>query len=475
MNKRRLCWGLLALVPLLTLLSSTRELDGAQQRPPNILFLLTDDQRPDTIAALGNDVIQTPHLDRLVREGVAFTRAVCANPICTPSRAEILSGCNGFRNGVIDFGRQIDPQLATWPRTFQAAGYHTWYVGKWHNDGKPIERGYEQTLGLFWGGGGRWAKDAVDFKGFPITGYRGWVFQDDQGRKFPERGVGLTADISARFADAAIELIQRRPAKPFFLHVNFTAPHDPLIMPPGYETKYPPEEMPLPANFLPRHPFDHGNFEGRDERLLPWPRTEQLVREVTAVYYAVVSHMDEQIGRILAALDKTGLAKNTIVIFSSDHGIALGSHGLRGKQNMYEHTVGVPLVFRGPGIPRGERRDAHVCLRDLFPTACELAGLEIPATVQGKSLAAVLDGRQKEVYPFVVCYFRDKQRMIRTDRWKLINYPHIDRWQLFDLTNDPAEMKNLADAPEQRAVVADLREKLAAWQKQAHDPLAPGG
>ena len=279
--------------------------------------------------------------------------------------------------------------------------------------------------------------------------------------------MGLTPDISRRFADAAIELIRRRPAKPFFLHVNFTAPHDPLILPPGYEGKYRPEDMPLPPNFLSEHPFDHGNFLGRDEQLLPWPRTQSIVRRTTAMYYAVVSHMDQQIGRILKALDETGQADNTVVIFTSDHGIALGSHGLRGKQNMYEHTVGVPLILRGPGVPRGERREAQVYLRDLFPTACELVGLEVPTTIGGKSFVPVLDGQQTEIYPHVVCYFRDKQRMIRTDRWKLIHYPHIDRWQLFDLATDPFELKDLSTDPTQADRIDSLRQKLAAWLKQA--------
>lgn len=346
-------------------------------------------------------------------------------------------------------------------------------MGKWHNDGRPHERGYQESLGLYMGGGGRWAKEAVDFKGTQVTGYRGWVFQADDGQKFPEKGVGLTPDISRQFADAAIELIRRPGDTPFFLHVNFTAPHDPLLWPPGYETTYRGADMPLPPNFLPQHPFDHGNFSGRDEQLLPWPRTAAMVRDVTAAYYAVISHLDEQIGRILAALDETGLGDNTIVVFSSDHGLAVGSHGLRGKQNMYEHTVGVPLVVRGPGIPRGQRCAAQVYLRDLFPTACDWAGLAIPETVQGKSFVPVVDGRQKEIHPYVVCYFRDKQRMIRTDRWKLIYYPHIDRWQLFDLQADPFEKTDLSQLAAHAGVLSDLQNKLADWQRTAGDRLMP--
>jgi len=438
---------------------------------PDVLFILTDDQRPDTVGALGNEHIATPSLDLLAGEGSAFTRAVCANPICTPSRAEILTGRSGFRNGVVDFGQKIDPRLTTFARAMRAGGYETWYVGKWHNSGRPSTHGYEQAIGLFAGGGGKWWKDRVDHHGRPVTGYRGWVFQTDDGRKFPDRGVGLTAEISAKFADAAIEVIGRRRERPVFLHVNFTAPHDPLLTPPGYANKYDPATIPPPGNFLPEHPFDHGNFRGRDERMLPWPRTERDVREDLAVYYAVISHMDEQIGRIVAALKAAGRWENTIVVFTSDHGLAMGSHGLRGKQNMYEHTVGVPMIFRGPGIPRGRRFDAQMYLRDVYPTVCELAGVPIPASVEARSLAPVLRGELESVREQVFCHFRDVQRMIRTDRWKLIHYPKIARWQLFDLVTDGLERHDLSTDPRHAAVLADLQTRLKAMQRQLGDPL----
>ena len=452
---------------------------AASPRRPNVLFLLTDDQRPDTIAALGNPAIRTPNLDALVRSGTTFTRAICANPICTPSRAEILSGCTGFTNGVLDFGKRIDPGLKLWPQAMREAGYHTWYVGKWHNDGRPHLRGYEETLGLFAGGGSKWWKDQVDHHGRPVTGYRGWVFQSSDGKeKHPERGVGLTADISAKFADAAVELIRRKSEKPFFLHVNFTAPHDPLLMPPGYDAKYPPSKMALPKSFRGEHPFDHGNFRGRDEVLLPFPRTAADVKADLAVYYSVISHLDEQIGRVLKALKDTGQAENTLVIFASDHGLAMGSHGLRGKQNMYEHTIGVPLIVGGPGIPAGEKRDAQVYLRDLYPTVCDLAGIEIPRTVEGRSLRPVLAGEAKEVYPAVFGYFRGYQRMIRTKRWKLVHYPEVKRWQLFDLDADPDELHNLADDPRHAEVrlrlVGDLRRLQASVRDPAYNPTKNG-
>jgi arylsulfatase A-like enzyme len=441
--------------------------------PPNILFVLADDLRLDAIHALGNAGIQTPNLDTLARDGTVFTRATCAYPICVVSRAEILTGVPAFRTGVQYEGARIHTNLALWPETMRRGGYHTWFVGKWHNDGQPKQRGYEETRGLYAGGGApKPLPPYRDWKGRDATGYTGWTFKTDDGRAEPEKGVGLTPDISARFADVAVELIQRKPDKPFFLHISFTAPHDPRLMPTGYAGRYKPANIPLPKNFLPEHPFDHGNFKGRDEVLLPWPRTPEAIREELAVYYAVVSHLDAQIGRILAALRDSGQATNTVVIFTSDHGLALGSHGLFGKQNMYEHTIGVPLIVAGPGIPKGRRTDAQCYLRDLFPTTCELARIPIPATVQGRSLVPVLRGAKESVYPFVIGYFTDTQRMIRTEEWKLIHYPEAGRRQLFDLTSDPDELKDVASDSKHATTLADLQSRLTAWLKENGDPLA---
>jgi len=476
MNRRLPSCGRIALGAVLACLTWGRAGASphcqATEPPPNVLLLVSDDQRPDTIGALGNPIIQTPHLDSLVRGGVVFTRAISPNPICVASRAEMLTGCCGIRNGTVNFGGRLAPDQVPWARTMREAGYHTCYVGKWHSAGRPKAWGYEESLGLFAGGGARFQRETVDHHGRKVTGYVGWVFQTDDGRLFPEKGVGLTPDISRTLADAAIALLERVPQKPFFLHVNFTAPHDPLLMPPGYQARYDPQRMTLPPNFLSRHPFDHGNFAGRDEQLFAWPRTAEEVRSETAVYYAVISHMDRQIGRILRALDDTGQTGRTLVIFTSDQGVALGSHGLRGKQNMYEHTVSVPLVLRGPGVPQGRRLDAQCYLRDLYPTVCDLAGIKIPAVVQGRSLLPVVRGQTKSIYPAVHGYFQDVQRMIRTDRWKLIYYPKLRRCQLFDLNNDPHELNDLSQHPNCRDTLGSLCAKLSAWQAEVGDPAA---
>jgi arylsulfatase A-like enzyme len=446
---------------------------GAASRP-NVLLIVTDDQRPDTIAALGNRYIQTPNVDTLVRRGTAFTRATCAHPLCYPSRAELLTGCTGFRNGTFS-ELKLNPGVPVWPQTMKDAGYRTCYVGKWHTAGRPSKIGYDECDGLY-GSGRPVAENYADFRGRPATGYGGWQFQTDAGERFPEKGLGLTPDISSEFADAAIRLIQKPSDRPFFIHVNFTAPHDPRLWPPGYEKKYEAAKLPLPANFKPEHPFDHGNARGRDELLLPFPRTKDDIQQELACYYAVISHLDEQIGRIFKALDNTALdntaqRENTIIIFTSDHGLGLGSHGLVGKQNMYEHTINVPLVMAGPGIPAGQRTAAQCYLRDLFPTICELAGISPPA-VDGQSLVPVLRGEKSEIYPFIVGYFQDSQRMIREGDWKLTWYPKTNRWQLFNVADDPNELRDLIGDVTYVGKIADLRAKLVRWLKEHGDPVA---
>lgn len=442
------------------------------RRRPNILLIVTDDQRPDTIRALGNKTIYTPTLDSLVRNGTTFTRAIAPNPLCTPSRAELMTGCCQFSNGPRGFMVHIKPGFAFWGQTMRDAGYHGWHVGKWMNFGSVKAHGYEETQGLF-RGGAPWKDDfPFDFKGRKTTGYGRWGFKTDEGRFLRELGVGLTPETSKHIADAAIHFINRKPTKPFFLHVNFPAPHDPLLLPPGYEDKYNPDTIPLPPNYLPKHPFDHGAYKDRQEVMLPWPRTPRDIREEIAAYYAVISHMDEHIGRILAALKTTGQEDDTIVIFTSDNGEAIGSHGLLSKKNMYEHTVGVPLIFKGPRIPKGERRDAQCYLRDLFPTVCDLTGIKIPATVEGRSLVRVIRGEENSVYPHIFGYHSNVQRMIRTNKWKLIHYPKIGKYQFFDLSEDPYELHDLAAHPQYNKVLAELRAKLKTWQKRVGDPLA---
>ncbi|HWA97122.1 MAG TPA: sulfatase-like hydrolase/transferase [Pirellulales bacterium] len=441
----------------------------AADRPPNIVFLLADDLRADTIHALGNPRIRTPNLDRLVAEGTTFRRAITAYPICLQSRIEMMTGCTIFRGEQFKPNKPEGNEILPWAETLRLV-YQTWHVGKWHNAATPWDWGYEHTRSLFVSGGGRFQGQATDWRDRPITGYKGYVFKREDGIAEPEKGVGLTGETTRHIADGAIEAIDASEG-PFFVHVNFTAPHDPLLMPPGYEGKYRPEDMLVPPNFLAEHPFDHGNFKGRDEELFPWPRTENDVRRELAYYYAVIDDLDAQIGRILTALEIRGQLEHTVIIFSSDHGLAIGSHGLRGKQNMYEHTLEVPLVVRGPDIPRGKQIDAQVYLRDLYPTTCALADIDVPEFVEGKSLLPLLRDEASELYPFTVAYFRDVQRAIRTDRWKLIEYPRAQRVQFFDVVADPDELEDRSEEPTLAPTRAQLHKQLHAWLAEHGDPL----
>ncbi len=418
------------------------------QTRPNILFLFADDQRFNTIRALGNDVVHTPNFDSLVENGMTFTHAFVPIPICTPSRAALLTGCTGFRSGVRFFGEKINPALPTWPRTMAENGYLTWYTGKWHNDGTPDTRGFQEVRRPFNRGMG------------------------SHIMTFEENGRTVTGFSSELFADAAIEFLNSNPLNPFFMFVSFTAPHDPRMPPEKYRAMYDPEKIPVPQNFLPEHPFDNGELRVRDEKLLPWPRTPEAVRGEIATYYGMISHLDEQVGRILAALKETGLADNTIVIYSADNGLAVGCHGLLGKQSMYDHSVRVPLIFSGPAIPKGARSDALCYVRDIYPTLCELAAIETPSTVEGKSLAPIITGRAKKIRDSVFCSYREVQRMIRTERWKLIRYPKINRNQLFNVVNDPHELNNLAADRAHAKRVKRLLARLTEWQKSVGDDMA---
>jgi arylsulfatase A-like enzyme len=441
---------------------------------PNVLFIVADDLRAEALAAYGGTLARTPHLDRLAARGCVFTRATCGYPICHVSRTEMLTGCNAFRHGAGYTRREADPALTLWPAWMQQHGWTTWYSGKWHSDGTPWTRGYTATGGLFSSGGSRGAPltRPLSATGRGVTGYTGWTFKRDDRTPRPEQGVGLTPQTDAHIADGALSLLAQKRERPFFLHVNFTAPHDPLHWPPGGEGRFEAEKIALPANFRAEHPFDHGNLRGRDERIVPAPRTELEVQRERAVYLALVEHVDVQIGRLVAALESTGQLERTLILFTSDHGLALGSHGLMGKQNMYEHTIGVPLLIAGPGVPAGQRVAAQCHLRDLYPTVCELAGLAIPPTVQGRSLVPVLRGERAEVQEEIFGYFTDTQRMLRTaDGWKLVWYPKLDRRQLFHIAEDPGELRDLVADPAHRARLESMSARLRAWLGEQGDPV----
>jgi len=233
---------------------------------------------------------------------------------------------------------------------------------------------------------------------------------------------------------------------------------------------YEPARIALAQNVMAEHPFDNGEMQIRDEKLAAWPRTPEEIRRHIADYYAMITHVDAQIERVLGALEETGESGNTIIVFSADNGLAVGRHGLMGKQNLYEHSVHVPLIIFGPGIPRGKRRDGLCYVHDVYPTLCELAGVTVPASVRSKSLVPMLRGN-KEVRNSLFFAYKDIQRGLRDERYKLIEYLVKGKrhTQLFDLQKDPWELKNLADDSRYTQRLRQLRKKLQAWKAELGD------
>lgn len=424
--------------------------------PPNILLVVSDDQRADAIAALGNTDVKTPHLDQLVERGFVFRNAYNAGSdvpaVCQSSRAMFLSGLCLSRAAKDLTG------VVTLPERFRQAGYDTFATGKWHNGPASLTRSFTQGGSLFFGGMG-------DPYALPLFEYEAAAAKPLSG---PQPS-GTHAQ--TRFADETIAFLKDEPHdRPFFAYVSFTSPHDPRNAPEEFTTLYDPGELELPPNFLPEHPFDNGELTIRDEQLEAWPRTPEAICRHLGDYYAMISHIDHEIGRILAALEEAGEADDTIVVFTSDHGLAIGSHGLMGKQNLYEHSAKAPLLIAGPRVPH-RSSEALVYLYDLVPTLCDFAGIEPAQEIDGKSLVPILRGEASEVRQSLFTSYKDCQRAIRSGRWKLIVYPQAHRVQLFDLKDDPHEIRDLSENPEFAQHIAALWKGLAVEQQRYGDEL----
>lgn len=444
---------------------------------PNVLVLFTDDQRYGTIRALGNPHIRTPHMDSLVKGGTSFSRAYImgshSGAVCMPSRAMLLTGRSLFH--LKERGGEIPREHRMLPETFREAGYMTFGTGKWHNGRSAYARCFGSGGEIFFGGmSDHWNVPVYDFDPDGVYAARTPVIPNPgSSNKIHYRGYERIVDgkhSSELFSDAAVSFLDRYGGQaPFFLYVSYTAPHDPRSVPQEFLDMYDPSSIPLPENFLPSHPFDNGELKIRDELLAGFPRTEEEVRRHLAEYYATITHLDAQIGRVLEALRRTGRYHNTLIVFAADNGLALGQHGLMGKQNLYDHSVHVPLVLTGPGIPAGAQQSGLCCLNDVFPTLCELAGLEAPAGIWGRSLAPVLKNETPRLHEELLFVYKDYQRAVLRENWKLIRYRVGETLttQLFDLETDPWEMVNLADDPERRGLVSDLTTRLQGLMKRA--------
>ncbi|MEM7806946.1 MAG: sulfatase-like hydrolase/transferase [Planctomycetota bacterium] len=462
------------------------------RRRPNVLVFVADDQTYRSINALNNSEIETPNLDRLVRRGTTFTHAhhqgSWTGAVCIASRAMLHTGRMLYHCGGNDCGDH--PLLG---ETFAQKGYATACFGKWHNYGpsNPQGRSFEHigvqleaplaspfNFNTLEAGG-----DLSNTQYHYPSPTNHWKPDD---RSQPGHWKDSDADPTGRahtstlFADATIEHLRQHVEsgsdKPFLTYSAFYAPHDPRQAPTEFLDKYPVQDLSVPENYLPEHPFDQGDFTLRDEQLCPWPRTEEAIRVHRREYHAILTHMDAELGRVLDYLDESGLADNTIIAWTADHGLAVGQHGLMGKQNMYDHSVRIPLIFAGPGVPEGQTRNELVYQHSVFATLADLTGVEPPASLQFPSLAPLIRGDQVDPpHSDVFCSYRHYQRMCRNETHKLVLYPHNGRWQLFDLANDPMETDDLAlhdDAKHKyRERIESLWDGLTRWQKRVGDQL----
>jgi len=460
-------FGLLLLTALLFSCSSKEE-------APNILFIFADDQCYNTIRELGNEEVYTPTLDELARQGTVFTTSYNMGgwhgAVCVASRTMLNTGKFLWRANALE--TQLDTLAARgqlWSKVMEKLGYDTYMTGKWHVNIKPPQ--IFNHVGTVRGGMPGAVPEMYD-RPLDVNDWD-WTPWDTAFGGFWKGGTHwseVVANETMAFLDRA-----SGSENPFFMYVAFNAPHDPRQSPKEYVDMYPLEHIALPDNFLPEYPYkDEIGCAAtlRDEKLAPFPRTEYAVKVHRQEYYAIISHLDAQIARILAHLEETGQADNTYIFFTADHGLSVGQHGLMGKQNMYDHSMRPPLMVVGPGIPKGRREKMAVYLQDIMPTIIDYAGGEVPEWVEFNSLRPKIEGKQTDSsYPEIYGAYMDVQRMIRVDDYKLIVYPNAGVLKLFDLINDPSEKYNLAAASGQQERIRILFGKLEEMQIEMGDTL----
>jgi len=453
---------------------------------PNILWICTDQQRYDTIAALGNEHIRTPNVDRLCAEGVAFTRTYCQNPVCTPSRASFLTGCYPDRIHVHRNGNAYFPEnvpLVT--RMLANAGYDCGLAGKLHLAGANmrVEVRPDDGYRVF-----EWSHHPFPETFWPIEahGYQRWLAEQgvDWSRAYGARPPDRWQDrknfqpgIEARYhqttwcANEAIAFMSEERDGPWLMSVNPFDPHPPLDPPPEYMDRMDVDAMPMPL-FRESEMESQLAFSTVDHQTrTPLSPHGYDARAMVAAYYAEIELIDDQVGRMIEALERSGQRDNTIVIFMSDHGEMLGDHGLLLKGcRFYEGAVHVPLVISWPGhFAQGLRSDALVELMDVMPTLIEAAGMAVPDHVQASSLLPILTGeadphRHRD---FVRCDYHDSVclpeqghgNMIFDGRHKLIVYHEQEMGELYDLEGDPCEFRNLWQDPGSQGVKLELMKK----------------
>jgi choline-sulfatase len=415
---------------------------------PNVLFLMSDEHSPHVAGWMGNRIVQTPALDRLAAQGVAFTAAYCQNPICVPSRASFVTGRMASNVGVFDNSGGLDRSAVTLADVFGKSGYTTAWFGKTH-----------------WGGNPR----------FQIQPGRDGGARDghEEGRsRLPQDAIitkqPVSAEVDTLAQQQTLQFLREQKGKPFFCGVSFIKPHFPFIVQEEYYRRYKdiidvPEVTPRMIEDLPR--LSRAEREKYGFASL----TREQIAKARAVYYGMVTFIDDLVGGILKQLDQQGLRRNTIVLYTADHGELAGEHGLWYKNSFYEGSVRIPHIWSIPGRKGGRKVSVPTMNMDIFPTLCDLCGVEKPGELEGSSLLPLLDGKDdgRQRHALSENYRGgEAARMIRRGQWKYC-YFHNDREQLFDLAADPGEVVNLAGKPEHQALQEDLKKlALASWKME---------
>lgn len=439
-------------------------------RAKNILIIYSDDHSYHALGAAGNKEISTPNLDKLAKSGLMFTQAHVMGghqgAVCIPSRVMLLTG--RYVNRLPGDGNTIPDSIVSLPEVLRKQGYNTYHTGKWHSDKASHSRMFSTGGDIFFGGmhfpkfGGQ---EHPTVSLFDSTG----VYSESRKRVSDIYSTTLYADNAVRFLNS-----QTAKTNPFFCYVAFTSPHDPRTPPGIFATKYDPTKITLPANFLIKHPFDNGDLNVRDEQLLPIPRDPEATKKDIALYYGMVSEMDAQVGRILEALDKSGLKESTLIVFAGDNGLAVGRHGLLGKQNLYEHSIRVPMIMSGPGIPVNKKTEGFTYLSDITPTIIDYLEVKRPSSVEGRSLLPVIQYPSKKVRSSIYNVYGHWSRSIKSeDGFKMIvyNVDGVATTQLFNLKKDPLEIKDLFKDPAYSDKILQMRDLLKQQMTAAFDDL----
>jgi arylsulfatase A-like enzyme len=443
------------------------------QDKPNILFIFADDMAWEGVRACSGIDIDTPHLDRLAGRGTIFTHAYNSGAwhgaVCVASRTMLNTGLQLWdaKHHEKNLKKEYQEKGRTWSQRLSKAGYTTCFAGKWHVKMDPpkifditrnIRPGMPGTVGKAYNR--------------PIEGQPDpWNPADPSVGGFWKGGKHWSEVLADDFETMLDQV--KDGGKPWFMYIAFNAPHDPRQSPREHLDKYPLKRIKLPADYQPIYPHCEEMGAGRklrDERLAPFPRTPFAVKTHRREYFALISHTDAQIGRILAALEKSGLADNTIIAFTADHGLACGHHGLLGKQNMYDHSVRVPFLIAGPNIPSKKKVSAPVYLQDIMPTSLELAGAGVDDDIAFSSVLPHLTGKGK-LRPAIFGAYMESQRMVTSGNKKLILYPKAKVARLFDLASDPLEKSDLIGRPDALKTARSLFKTLQGLQKKHGDNL----